>query len=359
MNYAAAICFFPKINLKRARDLFAFFNDPKDAFEAELDELVGAGLSEEIAHEFIAWREIASVETITSDLKKFEIETVTIGKKGYPPLLSEITDPPPVLFYRGTLPDPERPSVSVVGTRKCTNYGKQMTEAISADLGEQGVVVVSGLALGVDGYAHGATLSKKGTTVAVLGSGVDRFHIHPSSHQALSERILEEGGAIVSEYPPGFSPTLYSFPARNRIIAGLSLGVVVTEAPTTSGALITAARALDYNRDVFAVPHPVGSVLGEGCNTLIRRGAALVTSADDIMDNLQLQHQLKTQKTANTAPEDPKEALIYNELLNGPKHIDALIKATKIPSRNLTGMLTLLEMRGKVRNNGGMTYSWL
>jgi DNA processing protein len=256
MNYAAAICYFPKITPVRARNLLTRFSDSKTAFFAELDDLVQIGFDETIAHEFMVWREKISIEKITEDLALAQIKTVSIFDDTYPNLLKEITDPPPVLFYRGSLPKTDKPSISVVGTRKCTIYGKQITKDISGELAENNVTIVSGLALGIDGIAHEAALSKNGVTVAVLGSGVDKRHVYPSAHQPLAERIIESGGAIISEYPPGFEPTQYSFPARNRIIAGLTMGTLITEAPVASGALITAARCLDYNRDIFCGTAP-------------------------------------------------------------------------------------------------------
>ncbi|MFA6105709.1 MAG: DNA-processing protein DprA [Patescibacteria group bacterium] len=359
MNYAAAICYFPKITYVRARNLLTRFSDPQTAFFAELDDLVQVGFSETIAHEFMIWREKISVEKITEDLASSKIQTVSIFDDTYPILLKEITDPPPVLFFRGNLPDSNKPSVSVVGTRRCSIYGKQITRDISSELAENGVVIVSGLALGIDGIAHEATLAKNGITVAVLGSGVDRRHVYPSAHQPLAERIIENGGAIISEYPPNFEPTQYSFPARNRIIAGLTMGTIITEAPLSSGALITAERCLDYNRDIFAVPHPVTSIQGAGGNKLLKKGAILVTEASDILEALEIQTNFRNSgvtKNKPTIPTNPQEASIFSLLETGPKHVDEIIKESGLESSKVMGTLTILEMSGKVVNNGGMTY---
>ena len=359
MNHAAAICYFPKITYVRARNLLTRFSNPRDAFFAELDDLVQIGFNETIAHEFITWREMISIEKITEELTAAGIKTTSVFDDDYPALLKEITDPPPVLFYRGTLPDDSKPSVSVVGTRRCSIYGKQITREVSGELAENGVTIVSGLALGIDGVAHEATLEKNGTTVAVLGSGVDRRHVYPSAHQPLAERIIDGGGAIISEYPPGFSPTQYSFPARNRIIAGLSLGTLIAEAPVQSGALITAERCLDYNRDIFAVPHPVTSLQGAGGNGLLKKGAILITNAADILEALEIRSSFRETgvvKTKPAAPTDPIEAAIFSLLETGPRHVDEIIKFSGVPSGTVMGTLTILEMNGKVQNTGGMTY---
>ena len=266
--FAAALAHFPKMTYQRFKKLWDFFGSPESAWGAEITEFIRAGWDENIAAEFIEWREKMSLEKMAEELARENITALTLGEPGYPRLLSEIADPPFVLFVRGKLPPDEQPAVAIVGTRKCTNYGKQVTEQLASELATHKMVIVSGLALGIDGVAHAATLKAGGTTVAVLGSGIDRKNIYPASHQQLAEQIIAEGGAIVSEYPPGFEPTLYSFPARNRVIAGLSLGALITEAPVESGALITAKCALDYNREVFAVPHPITSTMGAGGNNL-------------------------------------------------------------------------------------------
>lgn len=359
MNYAAAICYFPKITFVRARNLLTRFSDPKNAFLAELDDLVQIGFNETVAHEFISWREQINIEKITEELTSAKINTASIFDSNYPALLKEINDPPPVIFFRGTLPNPDQPSISVVGTRRCSIYGKQVTRDITGELAKNSINIISGLALGIDGIAHEAALENGGSTFAVLGSGVDRKHVYPSAHQPLAERIIDNGGAIISEYPPGFEPTQYSFPARNRIIAGLTLGTLVAEAPLESGALITADRCLDYNRDIFAVPHPVTSVQGAGGNALLKKGAILVTGADDILKALEIQNSFRStvvKKNTKILPSDPTELAICNILETGPCQVDELIKKTGLPSGIVTGFLTIMEMNGRIENIGGMTY---
>jgi len=356
MNYQAAIAHFPKLTYQRAKRLRDFFNSWQDAWEAEVPELARAGFEEGIAAEFISWREKFSVEKMQTELEREGIAIVALGESAYPRLLAEIADPPFALFVRGKLPPNEVPTVAVVGTRKCTVYGRQVTEQIVNELATQKVVVISGLALGVDGFAHAATIAAGGATVAVLGGGINQTAISPSSHRQLAEEIIAHDGAIISEYPPGFIPTQYSFPARNRIIAGLSLGALITEAPLQSGALITAKCALDYNREVFAVPHPIFSPTGEGGNKLIKLGATPITKAQDILDALQIQNIQQIIANNQVLPATPDEAKILPHLSKEPRHVDALIKLSGLESAIFNSTLVLLEMKGRVRNLGSMMY---
>lgn len=353
---AAAFAHFPKMTYARFQKLRAYFSDLKNLWQAELPDLVAAGLAEEIAHEFLLWREENPEEKITERLQKENIKTVSLGDPAYPRLLAEITDPPITLFYRGTMPLDEIPAVAVVGTRRCTAYGRQTAAEIAEGLAARGIAVVSGLALGIDGVVHEAAL-KTGLTWAVLGSGVDRAHVYPAAHAALADKIADAGGLVLSEYPPGFKAAQYSFPARNRIIAGLTAGTVVIEAPTESGALITAHSALDYNREVMALPHPITSPAGAGGNLLIKQGARLVTSVEDIIETLNF-HDLKTLTQTPLLPTtDPIEQKILATLALEPKYIDEIIKETGLPSPAVTGKLTIMEINGLVRNLGGMNYA--
>lgn len=357
MIYAAAIQYFPKITYQRAKRLHAYFSNWENAWHAELPELVQAGWDENIAVEFIAWREKTDATMLATERERQNIHTITLGEPAYPRLLSEIADPPFVLFVRGQLPIEESRSVGVVGTRRCSAYGKQVTELLVEELAGEQVTIVSGLALGIDGYAHATALTKNSLTIAVLGSGVDKETVYPASHKSLAEEIIAKGGALVSEYPPGFQPTQYSFPARNRIIAGLTLGTLVTEAPLESGALITATCALEYNRTVFAVPHPITSVLGAGCNNLLKLGARPVTEASDILEELRLQSIERTVVGETIAPATPTEATLLAILSREPVHIDVIIKQTGLNSSVASSTLSLMEMKGKIRNVGQMMYT--
>ena len=356
MSYHAALAHFPKITYNRYQKLAAYFSDFKNLWDAEINELIEAGIDDDIAAEFLAWREKNPVEKIMEKLNKENISVVSLNDSAYPALLKEITDPPFVLFFRGKLPNPNSPALGVVGTRKFTAYGKLACQQMVEPLVENGVVIVSGLAMGIDGIAHQTTINNNGITVAVLGGGVDKKTVAPAAHYQLAEEIIATGGALVSEYPPGFAPTLYSFPARNRIIAGLSLGTLVIEAPITSGALITARCALDYNREVYAIPHPLNSPTGLGPNNLIKMGAKLVTDASDIIESLSLTGLGEIINNKQILPSTPTEAKILQFLSKEPLHIDLIIKTSGLDSPTVNSALVLMEMKGKVRNLGGMNY---
>lgn len=353
MRYHTLLAHFTKINYSRYKKLAAHFSDLKNLWEAEFPELISAGLDENISQEFLLWRDQTSPEQIFERLENENIHTVSITEPEYPSLLKEISDPPHTLFIRGNLPV-SGPALAVVGTRKSTNYGKQACEELVKPLAMNGIAIISGLALGIDGIAHQTALDNKGITVAVLGCGINKQNIYPSAHKQLAEKIIGFGGAVISEYPPGFLPTHYSFPARNRIVAGLSLGTLVIEAPEKSGALITARHALDYNREVFAVPHSINSLTGVGPNNLIKLGARMVTTAQDIADVFNL--KIPTQTNSDPDFLDPDEQKILLALSKEPKHIDYLIKETGLPSQAVISNLTFLEVKGKVRNLGGMNY---
>lgn len=356
MNYHALLAHFPKISYARYQILLARFLNLENLWEAELEEIIQAGLEENIAYEFLMWREKLSPENIFKRLNKECIQTFSLGDIGYPKLLAQINDPPHTIFVRGKLPDDSLATVGVVGTRRITTYGKMMCEDIVGALARQNIVVVSGLALGVDGVAHETTLKNKGITIAVLGGSICKEAVYPMEHRRMAEQIVANGGALVSEYPPDFEAKKFTFPARNRIIAGLSLGTLVIEAPAQSGALITARHSLDYNREVFAIPHSITSPTGVGPNNLIKMGAKLVTEPNDILDTLNLQTIKQNVLPLKPKAQNDTEAMILGTLSREPKHINQIIAETILTSSAINSAMVMLEMRGIVRNLGGMNY---
>ena len=244
----------------------------------DIENLIGRALREKLP-DMGQLRIMAEKDAIT--VKKLGICTVSWREKSYPPLLREIFDPPPVLFYRGSLPDPEKPSIAVVGTRKPSSSAGAKAFELGRDFGEAGISVVSGLALGIDAMAHRGNIEGKAATIAVLGSGVDM--IYPHSNRLLARRILETHGLILSEYPPGTRPYKAHFPARNRIISGLARGTIIVEAPEKSGALITARFALDQDRDLWVEKSGVVSGRSAGTARLAEDGAKLISSAGDVL----------------------------------------------------------------------------
>ena len=279
------------------------------------------------------------------------VRTVTRRTPGYPPLLSELHDPPPALFVRGEANVLLEAGVAVVGARSCSAYGAQVARTLARELASAGIVIVSGLARGVDGEAHRGALDGGGRTVAVLGCGIDRDY--PRSHAELARRIVA-AGAVVSEYPPGIEPAPWRFPARNRIIAGLSLAAVVVEARERSGALITADFALELGRDVFAVPGEITSGLSAGTNDLLRQGAAPLTSARDVLESLGIEPEPNA--GASSVSEAARAVLLL--LGDGASGADELTRASGLSSAEVAAALVELELGGLAAQADGVYRSF-
>jgi DNA processing protein len=287
---------------------------------------------------------------------------VLLGTSEYPPLLSEISDPPLVLYLRGRIEILEKPAVAVVGTRKPTCYGLQMAEGIAADLADHCIVVVSGLARGVDGAAHRGCLGVHGSTVGVLGCGIDV--VYPREHRHLTAQVLEQG-VLVSEFPPGTSPAPQNFPVRNRIISGMALGTVIVEASEYSGSLITARLAMEQNREVFAVPGNITSPQSFGPNFLIKQGAKLVQSWRDVVEEFPPELRAGILAAEEVAEKRPpgldllsEEETRVMELLEPDRAIefDKLFRSSGVAIPALSDLLLNLEMRGRIRQMPGNLY---
>jgi len=281
-----------------------------------------------------------------------KIEKITIQDKEYPKLLKEIYDPPQELFFLGEIKAEENLPLAIVGTRKVSNYGKQVTTELSRGLARAGFTIISGLALGVDGLAHQSALDVGARTVAVLGCGLD--NIYPPVHKKLAEQIVKSGGAIISEYPPGTMPLKHHFPARNRIISGLSLGTLVVEAPETSGALITAKCALEQNREVLAVPGNIFNQNSFGTNQLIKLGAKAITKIEDVFEVFNLEPLKKQRKKIEPANEEEK--IILDILSKEPNNIDEIVKKSNLDAATVNSTLIMMEISGKIKNLGGGNY---
>lgn len=265
-------------------------------------------------------------------------------------MLKNIFDPPKLLNIWGTLPDFNvHPPVAVVGSRKPSDYGQTAAYELSKKLAEAGFCIVSGLAYGIDSIAHRACVENGGVTVAVLGSGVD--NIYPASHKKLAEQIVATGGTVISEYEMGALPLKHHFPERNRIISGLSLGILVVEAAIDSGTLITARSALEQGREVFAVPGHIGEVNSAGTHKLIRDGAALVESAQDIIDILGL-----TKFAGQSFGIGDKERKLLDVLNAEPQQVDVLIDKINLPLPELLSAITMLECSGLIKDKDGRGY---
>ena len=354
MKKEILLSYFLKISYKKYQDLKKVFSSLDEAWDVSPKEFKRTGWDESFIQEFFEWKNSLDEIKIQNELQTEGIICVTQEDANYPALLKQIYDPPICLFVRGNLTQEKFP-LGVVGPRKPSSYGQQVTHSLVTPLAEAGVTIVSGLALGIDGLAHEAACQVKGKTIAVLAGGVDQHSIQPSAHRGLAQKIIELGGAIISEYPPGTAPLNYSFPKRNRIIAGMTLGTLVIEATEASGTLITAQCALDGNREVFAVPQNITSLTSIGTNNLLKMGAKLVTSSQDILEALNLQ-ETKQIPAPPVKADSPTEAKILEWIHTEPIHIDAIIKQSKMESRVVSSTLSLMEMKGKIKNTGGMMY---
>lgn len=356
LKYWIGFSKIPSIGPKRFHGLLDYFPNLETAWQAPLLELSKAGLEESIVAEVVRARQTMDLDNELARLDKEGVKIVTVQDDDYPALLKEIYGPPPLLYYRGELPKAEEFLLAVVGTRKPTPYGQQITQTLVSALAESGLTIVSGLAFGIDSIAHGATLLAHGQTIAVLGCGIERSNIYPVSNRHLAERILAGNGCIISEHSLGTPPLKHHFPRRNRIISGLSLGTLIIEAPIKSGALITATFALEQNREVFSVPGNITSLNSSGTNNLIKMGAKLITEANDILDALNLRQASAFRQTASVVPDTAEEAQILTNLSREPRHVDDLTRLTNLSIQTINATLTLMEMKGKVRHLGAMKY---
>ncbi len=356
LKYWIAFSRFPKIGSVRLLKLLNYFSSMEEAWQASSIDLIKAGLEENVIQEFFIKKQEINPDRELEELKKENIKVVTIKDENYPSLLKEIWNPPALLYYKGTLEKEEKFSIAIVGTRKITNYGKQVTEDLVRELALNGITIVSGMALGIDTVAHQTALASGAKTIAVLGSGIDTASIYPSQNRYLASKIAENGGAIISEYPIGTLAMPQYFPHRNRIISGLSLGTLVVEAAEESGALITAKYALDQNREVFAVPGSIYSPASIGPNNLIKMGAKPVTKATDILETLNLTQVTNFIQSQKIVPESQEEAKLLQFLSFEPVHIDKLIALSGLDVQKTNSTLTIMEMKGKVKNLGGMNY---
>ena len=341
------------IGAVRFRTLLDYFGDAQTAWNASTNDLVQAGLPAKIATELGTVRAAINLDQIEAHLESSKIQVVTWEDDFYPRHLLTIDQPPPVLYLRGSILPEDEWAVAIVGTRRISAYGRQVTEEISAFLAANGITVVSGLARGVDALSHSTALRHKGRTIAVLGSGVDR--IYPPENAKLAETIIQNG-ALISDYPPGTSPLGINFPPRNRIISGLSLATIIIEAGKTSGALITAQFAVEQGRDVLAVPGNIHAPQSQGTNYLIQQGAHPILQPKDILDVLDLNMITEHQAAQMTLPKDPVEARLVGILSAQPIHVDEIRAQADLPIETITAALTMMELKGIVRQVGGMQY---
>jgi len=283
-----------------------------------------------------------------------KIQTISIQEKGYPEILKKIKNPPSLLYFQGKILEKEK-CFAVVGSRKCSPYGKEATFRIVSELALAGLTIVSGLAPGIDTIAHKTALELKKRTIAVLGTGLEEKVIYPQENLTLARKIVNQGGLLLSEYPPFTHGSKFTFPARNRLISGISLGVVIVEADLKSGALITAQWAKQQKRKIFAVPGSIYSRLSQGPHFLIKQGAILVENGQDILKVLGLKIKTK-EKSKEKEAEDEESKLILKVLEKGAQNINQIIEATRLAPKKVISLLSLMEIEGKVKNLGNNTF---
>lgn len=342
---------FPGIGPLRFKLLLKYFGSAKKAYTASSQILKSTGLGTKLTEKFIEFRNSFSLTRYQKELVDKKITTLFSDDKYYPKLLSEISDRPYVLYYRGDLNNIDNfqaKTFAVVGTRKITSYGIEVTRKITSGLVQAGLVIVSGMAYGVDGVAHETAIRNNGKTIAVLGCGVDI--IHPASNTTLYWQMVKKSGLVISEYPAGRYAEKGLFPARNRIISGLSLGVIVTEGASDSGALITARYALEQGREVFAVPGPITSELSKGPTILLKDGAKLVSSPADILEELNIVGEIRKNNIEKANPNlTITEKKILEMLQNESLHFDDLLSSVNINADKLATLLTVMELSGFIK----------
>lgn len=354
LKYWLGFNYVSGIGPAKMQALLGTFGSLETAWNASDDALRRLGLESRAIQSLNEVRTTFDLDGYVRRVQESGVGVLTWQDDDYPELLREISASPPVIFIRGGFEPVDRWAVAVVGTRRLTAYGRQMARELVAGLARNGITIISGLARGIDAVAHRTALEEGGRTIAVMACGIDK--VYPPEHRDLARQIADGNGAIVSDYPFGAEPESSHFPARNRIISGLSLGVLVVEAGNKSGALITSRFALEQNREVFAVPGNVNSPASVGTNRLIQQGGKLVTRVEDILEELNLK-MVAEQAVANVVlPETAEEAALISQLSSQPLHVDDLGRLTGLPSSLVSSTLTIMELKGMVQQVGGMNY---
>ena len=338
----------------RIKLLVDYFGSAQKAWRVSRKKLLEVGLKTDRAEDFLNYRDEFDPKNYFKRLKKLKIDFITINDRSYPENLVDLEDAPPVLYVRGKITLADSNAVAIVGSRRMTSYGREVTEKFAAELASVGVTIVSGLAFGVDVAAHKSSLDAGGRCIAVLASGLD--DITPRSNEWLGLEIEKKGGAIVSEFPPGTTPQRSFFPHRNRIISGLSKAVIVIEGMKKSGTLHTASHAAKQGREVFAVPGQITSPMSGAPLFLLKNGAKMATDVRDILDELDLQLKVDKQAMEKVMPGSAEEKKLVEILANEPLHLDDVARISRLQVSDISARLTIMELKGLVKNMGGGVY---
>ncbi len=361
-----ALSLISGLGSKRIKLLAKAFEDPSQIFSLSKTELRSVEtIGEASALSILSFKKWDEVDQIIKATEKVKAQIITIADPEYPPLLKQIYDPPALFWIKGNPEALSKPGIGVIGTRHATSYGKKTAEKLSKALGEQGVCIFSGLAHGIDAISHKAALDVGAPTVAVLGSGID--NLYPRENADLANRIVKEGGAVITEFSLGTMPDAGNFPVRNRIVSGMSMGVLVVESGIKGGSMITADLALDQNREVFAVPHSLENLSGSGCNYLIKTGAAkLVQTVDDILEELPIDQGEKSSSKKKELPNpklwkdedlDELSQKVCEFLESGEAQIDTISDELELNTSQLLVTLLQLEMKELVVQKVGKIFS--
>jgi DNA processing protein len=343
------------IGPKRIAMLLDAFGNLEMAWNAPESRLKQAGLDGNPLRQLLIARSKIDLAQEMDKVRHAHARLITLADEEYPTLLRTLPDAPPVLYVRGALQAQDNLALAIVGTRKATQYGRDAAHTLAKQLAGNGVTIVSGLAQGIDTAAPKGALDAGGRTIAVLGCGIER--VYPASNQQLAKTIIENG-ALLSEFPIGTPPDGRNFPRRNRVISGLSLGVLIAEAPEKSGALITATTAAEQGREVFAIPGNIFSPPSVGANALIQDGAKLVMNAQDVLNELRIaETNVQTKATTEAvAPTNEIERHLLSHLSAEPIHVDDLVRLSGYPIAHVTSTLTILELKGLAQSAGHMQY---
>ena len=357
---------FFKIGAKGINLLINYFGSINHAYYGDFEDLKRAGIKEDIVYDFLKFRQEFSLEKMLARLEKNEINFLYLKEDSYPKLLKEIYDPPLVLYYQGNINFDNNKSLAVIGSRQHSAYGERVVKSLLSHLSKSELIIISGLAYGIDSLAHHEALTNNLTTIAVFGTGLEENDIYPQKNLKLARTILAQGGALISEFPPGTKALKQNFPLRNRIISGLSRAVLVVEAREKSGSSITIERALHQGREVMAVPGNIFSEFSSGTNKLITEGAQLIRDGQDILEffisqNLINENNRKilnkeglTKKMALIKFENEEEKLIYslikkaNERMENIK-LEEISKITKLDTATINSTLSILEIKSLIK----------
>ncbi len=353
IKYWVGFSIIPGIGRVKLTQLENYFGSLENAWQAAPADLKQAGLDAGSIRAITSWQPRISLEAEMEKLDRYGVKVLTCHDPDYPSRLKEIYDYPPLLYVRGSLLPEDEWCLAVVGTRRATVYGRQVTEEIVVDLARSRITIVSGLARGIDSIAHHNALEAGGRSIAVFACGLDI--VYPAENANLARSIIQHG-ALISEYPLGTRPKADNFPRRNRIMSGLSLGVLVTEAGKTSGAMITARLALEQNREVFAIPGSILSPASTGTNLLIQEGAKLVRDCTDILEELNLTAVARQIEMKQVIPSSDTETLLLKQLSAEPTHIDEVCRNSGLAMATVSSTLAMMEIKGLVKQVGTMNY---